>query len=544
MKIALAQIDAVVGDVRGNMNKIRAAAAASADQDADLVVFPEQCLGGYPALDLWEEPGFVRANQEALKVLAKETRETARLVGFVEPTAMRKGKPVHNSAALLHRGKVVAIRRKTLLPTYDVFDEARYFEPAEDNTPFKFLGKKLGITICEDAWAADPTVARLYPKDPIRELTKAGADLLINISASPFGSDKPARRLSLFSALAKRARLPFFYCNMIGGNDEIILDGHSLAIDAKGRCVARGASFAEDLLLLDTENLPAALEGDIFASETALTADALALGIRDYAAKCGFKSALVGLSGGIDSALVCALAVRALGADKVTGVSMPSEYSSESSLEDAQALAANLGIRWLKVPIQDVFSSYREALGDLLGPREGLPEQNLQARIRGNFLMALSNREGSLLLSTGNKSEMSVGYCTLYGDMSGGLAVLADVPKRTVYELSRWLNAQRLVIPQSSIDKLPSAELKPQQFDQDDLPPYDTLDKILTAYVERRLSPEEIAKEVGDRAVVEDVVRRIDRAEYKRRQAPPCLKISAKSFGIGRRMPIARGSYR
>ena len=544
MKIALAQINAKVGDVSGNLAKVRAALSASADEGADLVVFPEQCLGGYPALDLWEEPGFVRANLDALKALAAERRQTACLIGFVDSNQGRLGKPIYNAAALLHRGRAVAVRRKTLLPTYDVFDEARYFEPAKDNTPVRFLGRRLGVTICEDAWAGDPAVSRLYAKDPVRELARAGADLLINMSASPFGTDKPARRLSLFAQQARRLRLPFLYCNMVGGNDEIILDGNSLVIDARGRCVAKAAGFAEDRLLIDTDRLPAPLEGAIFPPEIEEIADALTLGIRDYAAKCGFKSALIGLSGGIDSALVGALAVRALGSERVTGVSMPSEYSSESSLEDAQALAANLGVRWLKLPIHEAFDAYRRTLGDLLGAREGLPEQNLQSRIRGSLLMALSNREGSLLLSTGNKSELSVGYCTLYGDMSGGLAVLADVPKKTVYALARWLNRSGEMIPQSSIDKPPSAELKPYQKDQDDLPPYDTLDAILIGYIEQRLPPEEIAKKGCDRAVVEEIVRRIDRAEYKRRQAPPCLKISSKAFGVGRRMPIARGSYR
>ncbi|MBI3552890.1 MAG: NAD+ synthase [Elusimicrobia bacterium] len=544
MRVALAQVDATVGDLRGNLEKIKGALGRAAERACGLAVFPEQCLGGYPALDLWEEPGFVRANQEALQALAKRTGETACLVGFVAANKSRRGKPVHNAAALLHRGKVVAVRHKTLLPTYDVFDEARYFEPAKDNKPVKFMGTRLGISICEDAWARDPSVARLYPNDPLKELAKSGASLLVNLSASPFGSDKPGWRLKLFADQARRLRLPFLYCNMVGGNDEIILDGHSLVLDAKGRCVARGAGFGEDLVVVDTERLPDPLAGEVFAPDIEQTAGALTLGIRDYAAKCGFKNALVGLSGGIDSALTCALAVRALGANCVTGVSMPSEYSSESSLEDAQALASNLGVRWLKLPIQEVFESYRGALGELLGPREGLPEQNLQARIRGNFLMALSNREGALLLSTGNKSEMSVGYCTLYGDMSGGLAVLADVPKKTVYALSRWLNREAKVIPESSIEKLPSAELKPHQFDQDDLPPYDALDAILAAYVEQRRGPAEIAAGGFDRGLVDEILRRIDRAEYKRRQAPPSLKISGKSFGIGRRMPIARGSYR
>ena len=545
MKVALAQINASAGDVRGNLAKISEFARRARGLGAELAVFPEQSLAGYPALDLWEERGFVKENLSALKSLCRGSGEMALLVGFVARNPRRTGKPVCNAAALLHRGRVAAIRAKSLLPTYDVFDEARYFEPAASNPPIRFKGVKLGVTICEDAWAQDRTgERRLYPRDPVRRQVAEGAELLINLSASPFERGKSARRLKLLSAHARKAGMPLLYCNMIGGNDELIFDGQSLAFDARGRVAARGKAFEEDLLLVDTQALRP-LGGPIFLGEIEEVRRALVLGIRDYARKCGFTRVFVGLSGGIDSALTCALAVDALGAGGVTGVAMPSMYSSRGSLADARALALNLGIRFLTLPISPIFQAYRKTLGKILPAQpEGLAEQNIQARIRGSLLMALTNREGGLLLSTGNKSELAAGYCTLYGDMSGGLAVLADVPKGTVYELSRWINRGKPVIPRNSIDKAPSAELKPNQKDQDDLPPYDVLDSVLTAYVEGRHEPEEIARKGFDRALVEDILGRIDRSEYKRRQAPPCLKISPKAFGVGRRMPIARGSHR
>lgn len=544
MKIALCQLDARVGDVSGNLAKIKDFAARAEGLGAELVVFPEQCLGGYPALDLWEEPGFVRANGEALKRLAKISGRAGLLLGFVDRNKKRFGKPIYNAAALLHDGRVAAVRHKTLLPTYDVFDEARYFEPAASNAPIPFKGLKLGVTVCEDAWAPESFGARrLYRCDPVQGQARAGADVLVNISSSPFVRGKVKTRLRLFSGHARRARRPMLYCNLVGGNDEMIFDGNSLAFDARGRLCGRGAAFGEDILLVDTEAL-APVAGPSM-SELDEVGEALTLGIRDYVSKCGFERVLVGLSGGIDSAVVCALAARALGPAKVTGVSMPSLYSSRGSVDDAAALARNLGVRLVSLPITPIFKAYVAALKDeFAGKPAGLAEQNLQARVRGNLLMALSNKEGGLLLSTGNKSEMSVGYCTLYGDMSGGLAVLADVPKRTVYDLARWLNAEREVIPRASIDKAPSAELRPNQKDQDDLPPYDVVDDVLEAYIERRKTPEEIAREGIPLSVVTELVARIDRAEYKRRQAPPCLKISDKAFGVGRRMPIARGSYR
>lgn len=539
-------MNAKVGDLRGNADKIRRFARRAEAAGARLCVFPEQCLGGYPALDLWEEPGFARANAAALRELARDSGEMGLLLGFVDKNPSANGKPIANAAALLHRRRVAAVRWKTLLPNYDVFDEARYFEPARDNRPIPFAGLRLGVSICEDAWAAARAPRRLYRLDPLARQAAKGADLLVNLSSSPFERGKPKKRRELFGGHARRLGKTTLYCNLVGGNDEMIFDGNSLAFDARGRLCAAAAAFAEDLLLVDTDALkPVPIDPPEEIEELAY---ALCLGISDYLSKCGFSSALVGVSGGIDSAVVAALAARALGPERVTGVSMPSPYSSKGSVDDAEALARNLGIRLLKIPIDPILERFQDALAPAFaaaGGDRGLAEQNLQSRIRGTLLMALSNKEGSLLLSTGNKSELSVGYCTLYGDMNGGLAVLADLPKRSVYELARWLNRQRTLIPQASIDKPPSAELKPGQTDQDDLPAYDAVDAVLEDYVERRLEPRSIARRRKlAPELVAGLLERIDRAEYKRRQAPPCLKVSPKAFGVGRRMPIARGRWR
>jgi NAD+ synthetase len=544
MRVALAQIDTTVGDIPGNLRRIRDCAARAGQAGAQLAVFPEQSLGGYPALDLWEDVDFLRAGEAALKDLARGAGEMALLVGAVVRNPRPVGKPILNAAALLHRGKVAAVRGKTLLPTYDVFDERRYFEPASANSPVRFGGLRIGITICEDAWSRAPGESRrLYRSDPVAEQVRAGADLLVNLSASPFERGKSALREKLLREHARRGRKPFLYCNQVGGNDELIFDGHSLALDGRGRVVARGKSFAEDLVVVDTDSWPKAASG-LGLSDIAEVEAALVLGIHDYLRKCGMHKAFIGLSGGIDSAVVCALAVQALGPGAVTGVAMPSLYSSPGSIADAEALARNLGIRFLKLPITEAYETTLRTLGKPFGEGDiGIAEQNLQARIRGNLLMAFSNKEGGIVLSTGNKSELSVGYCTLYGDMCGGLAVIADVPKTTVYDLAHWFNRERPVIPQSSIDKPPSAELRPNQKDQDDLPEYDTLDAILTAYIEGRLGAGEISRKGFSADLVRDVIRRIDRNEYKRRQAAPCLKISPKAFGVGRRMPIARGSF-
>lgn len=546
MKLALAQIDTTVGDLRGNSGKILSALDEAGRRGASLAVFPEQTLGGYPALDLWEERGFAQANEDALAALAKKVRGTAALVGFVSRCKGKVGKPVRNSAALLHNGKVVAVRHKTLLPTYDVFDEARYFEPASENRPIRWGGLAIGVTICEDAWAKDPSSSRrLYSTDPVEALAKAGADILLNLSASPFLRGKTEVRKRLLAGHARRLRKPLFYCNAVGGNDEIVFDGGSLAYDAKGKLRARAAFAASDLLVIDTKTW----EGAAIAPEPSpvgQVGEILVLGIKDFAAKCGLQTAFIGLSGGIDSAVVAALAVRALGPRRVVGVTMPSSYSSQGSLDDAQSLAKNLGLELLTAPIAGVYDALLATLGEKWGKETpDLAEQNLQARARGVILMGLANKaHRGFVLTTGNKSELAVGYCTLYGDMCGALAPLADAPKRLVYELAGWLNEGREIVPSNSIAKEPSAELKPGQKDQDDLPPYDQVDDALEAWVQSRLEPGRVARAVGDRAVAETLLDRMDSSEFKRRQAPPSLKISSKAFGVGRRMPIAKAGWR
>ena len=545
MKLALAQIDTTVGDIAGNLEAIRLSYRRACDQGADLVLFPELALCGYPPWDLLEQSDFVAANLRALETLARETDRAGIVVGFVDENPASVGKPVMNAAALLDGGKIVARRYKTLLPTYDVFDETRYFEPAKANEPVLFRGRRLGLTICEDAWnEADFWPRRLYPVDPVERLVGQGADLLINISSSPFSRGKVSARLKMLRSHVRKHRRPFAYCNLVGGNDELIFDGNSFLLDSEGALLAQGAGFAEDLVVADPESGAAPLEwrepDDIEEVDQALV-----LGIKDYARKTGFTDALVGLSGGIDSSLVAALAAKALGPAHVTGVSMPSMYSSSGSITDAQALAKSLGIRFVTLPITDI---YQRILGIVEGSigrtKPGLAEQNAQARIRGLLLMFLSNKTGALLLSTGNKSEMSVGYCTLYGDMNGGLGVISDVPKTTVYALSRWINRDRRVIPEACLTKPPSAELKPNQRDQDDLPEYDLLDRITQGYIEDGKGAASLCAEGLPEDVVLPILDRIDRSEYKRRQAPPGLKITAKAFGVGRRMPIARGSYR
>lgn len=541
MKIALAQVNTTVGDLRGNLAIIRSCYRRACGLGADLVVFPEMALGGYPPWDLLEQNDFVSANLKTLKDLAKETKDVGLCVGFVDVNPAKTGKALFNAAALLHRGKILAKRHKTLLPTYDVFDEGRYFEPAKENLPVLFKGVKLGLSICEDAWNdADFWKKRLYPIDPIQRLCARGAKILINLSSSPYHRGKGSLRVRMFQSQAAKYGKPFLYCNLVGGNDELIFDGHSLAFDARGRLIAQGRPFQENLILVDlAASCRRASQAKL--SDVEEVYQALNLGLKDYVRKCGFKDVLIGLSGGIDSALVCALAAAAMGSEHVTGVSMPSMYSSPGSITDADQLARNLGVKLLHLPITEIYSSYRDALSEpFAGTGSGVAEQNIQARIRGNLLMALSNKTGALVLSTGNKSELSVGYCTLYGDMSGGLAVLADVPKTTVYALARYINRHHEVIPKSSLTKPPSAELKPDQKDQDDLPPYAVLDDILRGYIEEGLDAAAIIRRGHPKALVHDILNRIDRNEYKRRQAPPGLKITPKAFGVGRRMPIAR----
>ncbi|MDE3105838.1 MAG: NAD+ synthase [Acidobacteriota bacterium] len=554
MKIALAQINPTVGDFAGNVEKILAYAEQAAQAGARLVVFPELALCGYPPADLLEKHDFVARARIAAGEVAVWTAEPGRpavLCGSVLATSAEIGKQVWNAALLIDQGKVQFTQHKMLLPFYDVFDEQRYFEPAKTQLLTELDGQPLAITICEDAWNDKSFWPRqMYPLDPVEELmkqweslsesAKARPRVILNISASPFWHGKQDVRREMLAALARRHGAYVAMVNQVGGNDSLVFDGTSLAVRPDGRVAAHGASFVEDLVLLDTD-ADAVAPGRPLESETELTWKALVLGTRDYVRKCGFAKAVLGLSGGIDSALVAAIAVEALGAENVLGIGMPSEYSSLGSIEDARALARNLGIRFELLPIHQVFAQYQQVLDPLFaGTRFGLAEENLQSRIRGGLLMAISNKFGALVLTTGNKSEMSTGYCTLYGDMVGALAVIGDVMKLRVYKLSEFANREREVIPRATIEKPPSAELRPDQKDTDSLPPYDVLDPILEAYVERYWSAERIAEEQGvDLALVRQVLKLVERSEYKRQQAAPVLKVTQKSFGMGRRFPIA-----
>ena len=540
MKIALAQFNPTVGDFVGNSARMKDLSVQAKSRGANLVVFSELCLCGYPPQDLVERPEFLAANQKALRDLAPGLAMPS-VVGYVGKAQDDTGKPAANCAALIADGRVVFEQRKMLLPTYDVFDESRYFQPARSQHIVPLCNQQLGITICEDCWNDKNFWAqRLYDRDPIAELIGQGTTVLLNISASPYTLDKRAFRLDMLRALACEHGVPLVYVNQVGGNDSLIFDGSSVAFTADGKIGALARSFEEDLVLFDT----ATGTGDVRPQpddELAAAYQALICGTRDYVRKCGFARAVVGLSGGVDSALVACIAAAALGKENVLGVGMPSPYSSEGSLRDARHLAENLGIKFLVLPINDVFATYRATLKDSFAGRpEDVTEENLQARIRGNLLMALSNKFGSLVLSTGNKSEMAVGYCTLYGDMAGGLAVISDVPKTMVYALAELVNREREVIPLATLSKPPSAELRPNQTDQDSLPPYDVLDRILKAYVEDLRSPEEIADHFGfSLGLVRQMTRRVDLNEYKRKQAPPGLKVTSKAFSVGRRFPIA-----
>ena len=552
MKIALAQINPTVGDFLGNGQKIRQFAERAALERADLVVFPELAVCGYPPADLLEKESFVTRAGEVLVELAKLTAQPgfpAILCGTVMPAMVSVGKRVRNVAALLDGGKISFVQQKMLLPFYDVFDEQRYFEAAGQQSLTRVGGQPVAITICEDAWNDKGFWPhRFYPVDPVEQLmVQWGQDaaikpetprLILNLSASPYWFEKRGVRREMLAALAKRHGAIVAMSNQVGGNDSLIFDGSSLAIGPDGAVIVQAASFAEDLVYFDTDSAGAAAKED---DEIAAIWDALVLGTRDYVRKCGFSKVLVGLSGGIDSALVAAIGVEALGAENVIGVGMPSEYSSLGSIADARKLAKNLGVRFELLPIHDVFAQYQSVLQPLFaGTPFGLAEENLQSRIRGGLLMALSNKFGALVLTTGNKSEMATGYCTLYGDMVGALAVIGDVMKTRVYDLSRYANRDREVIPRETLEKPPSAELRPEQRDTDSLPPYEVLDPILEAYVERYCSAEQIAAEQKvDVALVRQVLQLVERSEYKRQQAAPVLKITRKSFGMGRRFPIA-----
>jgi len=545
MKITICQLNPLVGDVAGNARRVCDAARAASQEKADLVVFPEMFIQGYPPRDLLEQRWFLRSSSEALKTVVACSRRcpsTGILVGSAMPNDLSHGKRLFNAALLIVDGKVVFSQPKTLLPVYDVFDETRYFDPAQKATTFKFKGERLGVSICEDAWNHEKLwTGRLYTRDPIAELASGGATLFINIAASPFHMGKENLRASLAKNHAKKHRIPFLYVNQVGGNDELVFDGNSMFFDGKGALRAQCPAFTESTMTVDTEKQGKTLPLPEFDTEEAVYG-ALVLGIRDYAGKCGFSKALLGISGGVDSALTAALAVQALGPENVWGVALPSRYSSEGSVIDAQKLAENLGIKFTIVPIEKPYSAFLETLApSFAGTEPGVTDENLQARVRGTLLMALSNKFGHLLLTTGNKSELAVGYCTLYGDMNGGLSVISDLPKEMVYRLARFVNtsAGLEIIPATTLEKPPSAELRPGQTDQDTLPPYPVLDAILEGIVENGASLSELAEQGFDEKTVGWVFRAIARSEYKRRQAAPGLKVTPKAFGMGRRFPIA-----
>jgi NAD+ synthase (glutamine-hydrolysing) len=544
VKIALGQINTTVGDFSGNAARIVEFAQRARDAGAALILFPELAICGYPPRDLVENPAFVRRNQEMAERIAAQTRGIAVICGLATAAEAQTGKSVMNSAVLLQEGRQQFLQHKMLLPTYDVFDESRNFAPAAQQHLLPFYGKQLVLTICEDAWNDKSFWNRpLYGIDPVETLMQAGGSLVLNISASPFYVGKRELRRDMLAAIARKYQSPVVMCNLVGGNDSLVFDGSSMVIAPDGSVVAQGKSFEEDLVFCELDTL----RGDrhaTAANDEASAFAALVLGTRDYVRKCGFRKVIVGLSGGIDSALTACLAVEALGSENVLGVGMPTEYSSTGSVADSRALAVNLGIRFEVVPISNIFSAYRKALEPLFaGLPEDVTEENLQPRIRGAILMALSNKFGSLVLTTGNKSELAVGYCTLYGDMVGGLAVISDVPKTMVYRLADYVNSRRALIPAAIIEKPPSAELRPGQVDTDSLPPYDVLDPILDDYIEDYKSAEEIASARSfDLELVRRVIKMVERAEYKRQQAAPGIKITEKAFGMGRRFPIAARS--
>ncbi len=539
MKIGLLQINFTVGDFAGNADKVLLAYERAVRAGAELCVGSELGLCGYPPRDLLNRQDFLQQHDVALGALAKKIGSVPLLLGGIEKNHKKAGRPLHNSAFLLQKGKAKVVAQKSLLPTYDVFDEDRYFEPAAHAVPQRIGQNRVGITICEDIWNdEDLWPERRYRTDPVRQLCQKGIDLLINLSASPWHLGKERVRYRLLAEVAKREKIPVIQVNQVGGNDELVFDGQSMAVNRKGGLVAVGLAFAEDVKVVDLEGKS---EKPTWKGEEEQVFRALVLGTKDYLHKCGFREVVLGLSGGIDSALTAVIAAEALGPDKVLGVALPSQFSSEGSVADAEALAKNLGVRCARIPIQDSFETVLRSINPVRGGKKGgLTEENLQSRLRGLILMGISNDSGRLLLTTGNKSEMAVGYCTLYGDMCGALSVLADVPKTMVYRISKWVNRNGEVIPKSSIEKAPSAELRPDQKDQDSLPPYEELDRILESYVVNEGSIGGMVKKGISRAVAEEVVRKIDYSEYKRRQAAPGIKVTTKAFGMGRRVPLAQ----
>lgn len=542
MKIAVCQINPVIADFGYNISLIKDAAERARELGCALAIFPEMSLLGYPAKDLLEKPAFVKENLLQLEKLSSAIRGISILCGYAEKNPQKAGKPLLNAVALITDGHVVKKGGKRLLPTYDVFDETRYFEPSPKSLIFELEGKKLGVTICEDIWSVhDFPGVPAYEVDPVLELTGKGVDILVNIAASPYSVNKEVLRFEILKKLSHTYEIPSIFCNQVGGNDDLLFDGCSMVVDHNARLICLGRQFESDLILWDTEEVYKEIKDPWLQAEEAILSGII-MGTRDYAFKCGFNKVLVGLSGGIDSSLVAFIAREAMGAENVMGVSMPSPYTSEMSKDDARMLASNLGIRFEEIPIGYLFQAYKETLAPLFnGHKEDETEENIQARIRGNLLMALSNKFNALLLTTGNKSEFAMGYCTLYGDLSGGLAVISDIPKTLCYRLADYINKGRHVIPHRIMTRPPSAELRPNQMDQDTLPPYDVLDAILEAAVEENLGFDDIVAQGHDPSVVSDILRRLAVNEYKRRQAPPGLKITTKAFGYGRRYPIARG---
>ena len=541
MKIALAQLNPTIGDLEGNSEKIIQACEASERGGADLVVFSELVLTGYPPRDLLYKPDLICAGHKSLEALIAHIKGPAVLLGHVGERNKGAGKGLTNSAVLFQNGKILAQADKVLLPSYDVFDETRYFQAGDQSVVCELSGTRLGISICEDVWNfPDFYDQDIYHSNPVEELVYAGADIILNVSSSPYRVGRWQTRLKLGQHIVNRFKKPFVLVNQVGGNDDLLFDGHSFALSATGEVIAQARGFEEDCVVADMNrgtgeirSIPECDEDEIYR--------ALVMGVRDYLHKCGYRKAVIGLSGGIDSAVVAAIAVEALGAEQVMGISMPSPYTASQSVDDAQLLAINLGISFSVVPIEELFEQYKKSLVPLFpGKSEDVTEENIQARIRGNLLMAVSNKLGSMVLSTGNKSEMSVGYCTLYGDMAGGLSVISDVPKMKVYALADWINREKEIIPQAIIERPPTAELKPNQTDQDSLPPYEVLDSILEGYVEKHRSIEQLIQEGFDEEIVRRVVRLVDSNEYKRNQAAPGLKVTAKAFGTGRRNPIAQ----
>jgi NAD+ synthase (glutamine-hydrolysing) len=541
VRIGILQLNSTIGDFVANREKLVTGYGKACVLGAEFVLAPELFLCGYPPRDLLLREDFIDANLSALEETARQIGAIPLCAGYVDRNPEKPGRALRNAAAILQNGKIIWRTHKSLLPSYDVFDEDRYFEPAKKNEPFIFNKKKLGITICEDIWNdEDFWPERLYRRDPVRELISQGAEMILNISASPWHDGKEKTRLEMLQRVARDEKIPLAQVNLVGANDELIFDGHSVALNSRGEVVVLGKGFAEEIFVVDLEKNPPVQKNE-FPRREQQVFSALSLGIRDYVRKCGFKSVILGLSGGIDSALVAVLAADAMGAENVFGVSMPARYSSEGSLSDAAALAKNLGIRYEVFSIEPAFQSVEKQLEKVFTnfkPNEA--EENVQSRLRGVTLMALSNKFGALVLTTGNKSEMAVGYCTLYGDMNGALAPIADVLKTDIYKIARWVNRKKIVIPENSISKPPSAELRPNQKDQDSLPPYETLDSILDLYVVKNLSKEKIIQHGFDAAIVNDLINKINFSEYKRRQASPALKISPRAFGMGRRIPIAQ----